>query len=83
MPKTCYFCDKGAMAGNTMSRKGLLKKKGGTGSKTTRVNRRRFLPNLQKVRTLIEGRITTINVCTKCIKAKKVTKYVRTAPARS
>ncbi len=39
------------------------------------LNKRRFNPNLQKVRAFIrEGYIRKINVCTSCIKAGKVIK---------
>jgi large subunit ribosomal protein L28 len=36
--------------------------------------RRRFNPNLQKVRIDDEGRVRRVYVCTRCLKANKVTK---------
>ncbi len=36
--------------------------------------RRRFDPNLQKVRIVDEGRKVRAYVCTRCLKANKVTK---------
>ena len=36
--------------------------------------RRRFDPNLQAVRALVEGRAQRIRVCTRCLKAGKVVK---------
>ena len=36
--------------------------------------RRRFNPNLQRVRVLLEGRATRAYVCTRCLKAGKVQK---------
>ena len=36
--------------------------------------KRRFLPNLQKVRMVVEGRPTRGYVCTRCLKAGKVVK---------
>lgn len=77
MSKKCIICGKKTIAGRTISRKGLAKKKGGTGKKTTRVNKRKFLPNLQKLRTLVNGRVMSVYACTKCIKAGKVQKYKR------
>jgi large subunit ribosomal protein L28 len=36
--------------------------------------KRRFNPNLQKVRALIDGTPKRVYVCTRCLKAGKVTK---------
>ncbi|MFA5155826.1 MAG: 50S ribosomal protein L28 [Candidatus Omnitrophota bacterium] len=68
MKKACALCGKGAMAGKVLVRKGLAKKKGGTGSKVSRANKRKFLPNLQKMRILIKGHPRKVYVCTRCIK---------------
>jgi large subunit ribosomal protein L28 len=38
--------------------------------------KRRFNPNLQKVRILHKGAPTRVYVCTRCLKAGKVTKAV-------
>lgn len=57
-----------------MSRKGQYKAKGGTGSKISRRNLRLIKPNLQRIKALIEGKATSIFVCTKCIKSRKVKK---------
>ena len=62
------------MHGHTLSRKGLAKKKGGTGKKTTRVNKRTFLPNLHKIKARIKGHVKTIYICAKCLKKGKVEK---------
>jgi len=64
------------MHGHSLSRKGLAKKKGGTGKKTTRVNARRFLPNLHKIKAQILGHPKTIYICTKCQKTGKVQKII-------
>jgi len=48
MHKSCALCGKIPQTGKIVVRKGLLKKKGGTGSKTVRWTKRKFLPNLQK-----------------------------------
>ncbi len=68
MIKTCFICNKGVMAGKALSRKGLIKKKGGTGSKVCRRNKRDFLPNLQKMRIVSEGHPKQVYLCTRCIK---------------
>jgi large subunit ribosomal protein L28 len=36
--------------------------------------RRRFDPNLQSVRALINGAVRRVKVCTRCIKAGKIIK---------
>lgn len=76
MSKFCFICGKGPVAGRTIKRRGLAKKKGGVGQRITGKSRRRFLPNLQTVRTLIKGKRAKIRVCTKCIKAGKITKTI-------
>lgn len=74
MSKTCSICKKGPVAGRTIKRRGLAKKKGGVGKKITGITIRRFLPNLQTVRAKVNGQIKRIRVCTKCLKAGKITK---------
>jgi large subunit ribosomal protein L28 len=72
MLKKCLICGKGVMTGHNVSRRGLAKKKGGTGKKTTRVTKRRFLPNLRKIRMIVKGKVKRGFVCVKCFKAGKV-----------
>ncbi len=61
MSKECTICGKKPMVGANVSH-------------AHNVNKRRFNPNLQKVRAVHEGRVQRINVCTNCIKAGKVVK---------
>jgi len=62
MSKECAICGKKPMVGNNVSHAHNL-------------NKRRFNPNLQRVRAVIkEGCVRKIDVCTSCIKAGKVTK---------
>jgi large subunit ribosomal protein L28 len=68
MLKTCKLCGKGELTGKVVSRKGLAKKKGGTGSKICRSNKRTFFANLQPMRILIKGHPRRVYVCAKCIK---------------
>jgi len=68
MLKICAICGKSQLAGKSVVRKGLAKKKGGTGKKVTRSTVRSFLPNLQKIRILLNNRVQRVFVCTKCIK---------------
>ena len=76
MSNICAICDKKPVAGRTIKRRGLSKKKGGVGLKTTGVNIRRFMPNLKTVRAVINGAPKRIRVCTKCLKAGKVKKAI-------
>lgn len=68
MEKKCAICNKGPLKGKLVVRKGLIKKKGGTGSKIVRTSKRKFLPNLQKMRILANGHPQRVYVCTKCMK---------------
>ena len=77
MSRVCAICGKKPRAGNSISRRGLAKKKGGAGRKITGVTKRRFLPNLQRVKVVIKGTPQTITVCTRCIKAGKIVKKVK------
>ena len=74
MSKICFICGKKPVAGRTIKHRGLAKAKGGVGQKITGVNKRRFLPNLKSVRTVIDGSSMRIRVCVKCLKAGKVKK---------
>jgi large subunit ribosomal protein L28 len=81
MARVCQLCGRRTVTGMMISRRGLPKRDGGVGLKTTGYNKRRFKPNLQKVRALVDGKVTRVKVCTRCIKAGRVTKPVL-APAR-
>jgi len=74
LARRCEICGKKPISGNSISRRGLAKKKGGVGIKTTATTTRRFYPNLQKVRVRIGNKIKRINVCTKCLKSGRVQK---------
>lgn len=74
MSKVCDICGKGPVAGKTIKRRGMAKKKGGVGRKITGISSRRFLPNLQRVKAIIKGAVKTIRVCTACIRSGKVVK---------
>lgn len=63
MAAVCDVCGKGPGFGNNVpwSRKRT---------------RRRFDPNIQRVRATVEGTPRRVNVCTSCLKAGKVQKLV-------
>lgn len=74
MSRMCEICNKSVRVGNTIVRHGLPKKKGGIGLHTTGISKRRFLPNVQKIRVRENGGVRRRSVCARCIKAGKVTK---------
>jgi len=74
--RICAICGKKPLTGNRIARRGLAKSKGGVGKKTTGITRRRFFPNLQKIKVDINGSIKTLKVCTSCIQSGKVRKVI-------
>ncbi|HOW58177.1 MAG TPA: 50S ribosomal protein L28 [Candidatus Omnitrophota bacterium] len=77
--RTCVICHKKPLTGNSIARRGLAKKTGGIGKKITGITRRRFFPNLQRVKVLFpNGTVRRVNVCVSCLKAGKIKK----APSR-
>ncbi len=61
MAARCHVCGKGPMVGNHVSHAHNKKK-------------RRFNPNLRRVRAVVDGAPKRIKVCTKCIKLGIVVK---------
>jgi large subunit ribosomal protein L28 len=75
MSRVCEICGKGPSAGRQVARSGLAKKSGGLGLHTTGVTKRRFLPNIQKIRIREKnGTVRRAKVCTACIRAGRITK---------
>ncbi len=72
--KVCEICGKSAAPGIKYKRRGMAVRKGGAGQKIVGKTFRKFLPNLQKIRIVIKGRIKRANVCVGCIKSGKITK---------
>jgi len=79
MSRVCEICGKKTAFGNRVARRGLPKKKGGIGLKVTAKTKRRFLPNLQKVRAIVDGGVRRIRVCTECLRSGRVQKAPRRA----
>ena len=44
-----------------------------------KITKRRFNPNIQRVRATVNGSPKRLNVCTGCLKAGKVTRYASTS----
>lgn len=77
MPAKCYFTGKKTSFGKRIARRGKAKYLGGVGKKTTGITRRKFKPNLQKVRAVINGEVVRIKVSTQAIRMGLVAKPVR------
>ncbi len=77
MPAVCETCGKRTTVGNTIARRGRAKYLGGVGIKTTGITRRKFKPNLHKVRAqLPNGTVKRMTLCAQCIRSGRVTKPV-------
>ena len=61
MANFCFVCGKGPATGNNVSH---------AHNKT----RRRFMPNLQRLRILDHGKQRHVKVCTRCIRSGRVQK---------
>ncbi len=72
MAKECAVCEKTSTSGNKYKRRGMIRRKGGAGSKIVGKTLRTFFPNLQSVKTIIGGTVKRVQVCTKCMKAGKI-----------
>ncbi len=77
MSRECYFTGRKTSAGQSIARRGKAKYLGGVGKKVTGVTKRKFKPNIQKVRAVIDGKICRIRVSTKAIKMGLVLKPVK------
>jgi large subunit ribosomal protein L28 len=77
MPRVCYFTGKKTSFGNQKTHRGKAKYLGGVGTKVTGITARKFRPNIQKVRAVIDGQIVRIKVSAKAIKNGMIVKPVK------
>jgi large subunit ribosomal protein L28 len=61
MAKHCEVCGKSPVVGRQLSH-------------AHNVSARRFEPNLQRVRAIINGGVKRVRVCTRCIRSGRITK---------
>lgn len=61
MAKRCEVCGKGPVSGNNVSH-------------AHNVTRRRYLPNLQRIRAVVNGQTKQMRICTRCLRSGKVEK---------
>jgi len=70
--RRCEICGKTSSAGNSIARSGSPKYKGGIGLHTGGITKRRFYPNVQKIKVIVNGTVKRMRVCSRCLKAGKV-----------
>ena len=61
MARSCVICKKKTVSGNRISH-------------AHNVTRRRWAPNLQRIRILLNGRAQRVLVCTRCIRSGAIQK---------
>jgi large subunit ribosomal protein L28 len=66
MARVCTVCAKGPVTGNNVSH-------------ANNRTKRRWYPNLQTVRILVDGAPRRVRVCTQCLKSNRVVKAPRAA----
>jgi large subunit ribosomal protein L28 len=68
MASVCEICNKKPSFGMSLSH-------------SHRRNKRRWNPNIQRVRAVVNGSTRRVNVCTGCLKSGKITKPTTRATA--
>lgn len=78
MSRICIVTGKRRISGSRIRRKGQSKKSGGIGTHVTKVVKRTFKPNLQRVRVVLpSGQVKRVWVSAKALKAGKVQKAIK------
>lgn len=77
MARICELTGTGPIKGSHIWRSGKAKKKGGIGTHVTAITKRRFLPNLQRVKAIINGEVRYIRVTARALKSGLVVKAPR------
>ena len=77
MARICELTGKRPIKGSIIWRSGKSKKSGGIGTHITAITKRRFMPNLQRVKALVNGEVRYIRVSASAIKKGLVIKAPR------
>ncbi|MBI2711775.1 MAG: 50S ribosomal protein L28 [Bdellovibrio sp.] len=64
MARFCEYCEKGPTTGNLVSHSNIK-------------TRTRWLPNLKRMKAVIDGATRTVRICARCIRSGKVTRPVK------
>ena len=68
MARICELTGVRPRKGSIIWRSGKAKKLGGIGTHVTAITKRRFMPNLQRVKAVVNGEVRYIRVSAKAIK---------------
>lgn len=80
MSRVCQYSGKRPQVGKKVVRRGKAKREGGIGQNVTGITKRRWKPNLQRIRIVDEnGTVHRVRVCARYIKAGKFMKAGRRA----
>jgi len=79
MARICELTGKRPIKGSIIWRSGKSKKSGGIGTHITAITKRRFFPNLQRVKAVVNGEVRYIRVTANAIKQGLIVK----APKRT
>lgn len=74
MARICEITGRGPRKGSIIWRSGKPKKQGGIGTHITAITKRKFLPNLQRVKALIHGEVRYVRVSTRALKKGQIVK---------
>lgn len=74
MARECMFTGKKTRFGRSIARRGKAKYLGGVGRKVTGITKRKFKPNIQKVRAIVDGKVRRVRVSAKAIRMGLVVK---------
>ncbi len=77
MSRVCSILGKRTATGNSIARRGKAKYLGGVGIKTTGVTKRKFKPNVHKIKAVVDGKVTRIRVSAKAIRMGLVQKPLK------
>jgi large subunit ribosomal protein L28 len=77
MPRVCHFTGKKTSFGHKVTHRGKAKYLGGVGTKTTGISNRKFKPNIQRVRAVVDGAVVRIKVSTSAIRQGLIVKPMR------
>ncbi len=81
MAHVCEICGKKSEVGNAVETRGKAKYLGGVGTKVTGITKRKFKPNLQRVKVSTKnGSTKSMRVCVQCIRSGTIRKAVRNKP---
>jgi large subunit ribosomal protein L28 len=80
MGMQCAVCGKKPVTGNQKTYRGKAKYLGGVGKKITGTSKRRFKPNLQRIKVAIGGETHRARVCVQCIRSGNIQKPMKRKP---